>query len=231
VQGRFGPTKVRIFPELRGAESAGRRGRRSDKPPCAIGSARASRPDAYGNSESGSARSTCWSNVGWTGRAQFFLEIPPERWARTFALNLGSTFSVTRAVLPRMVERREGVVISLSSDAAWGEPRMGDYGAMKAGILGFTRGLAKEYRGFGIRFNAVSPGLVIPQGSDAIGEGSVWSLCTGSDPSTVSADFGEREIRSIEAGIPLRRRSTAQDVAWSVVFLASACAPADRPGL
>jgi 2-hydroxycyclohexanecarboxyl-CoA dehydrogenase len=164
------------------------------------------------------------NNVGWTGRAQFFLEIPPERWARTFALNLGSTFSVTRAVLPRMVERREGVVISLSSDAAWGEPRMGDHGAMKAGILGFTRGLAKEYRGFGIRFNAVSPGLVIPQASDAIGEGSVWSLCTGSDPSTVSADFGEREIRSIEAGIPLRRRSTAQDVAWSVVFLASAWA-------
>jgi 2-hydroxycyclohexanecarboxyl-CoA dehydrogenase len=116
------------------------------------------------------------------------------------------------------------VVISLSSDAAWGEPRMGDYGAMKAGILGFTRGLAKEYRGFGIRFNAVSPGLVIPQASDAIGEGSVWSLGTGSDPSTVSANFGEREIRSIEAGIPLRRRSTAQDVAWSVVFLASAWA-------
>jgi 2-hydroxycyclohexanecarboxyl-CoA dehydrogenase len=86
------------------------------------------------------------------------------------------------------------------------------------------RSAAKEYRGFGIRFNAVSPGLVIPQGSDAIGEGSVWSLCTGSDPSTVSADFGEREIRSIEAGIPLRRRSTAQDVAWSVVFLASAWA-------
>src|SRR5882724_4816502 len=68
------------------------------------------------------------NNVGWTGRAQFFLDVPPERWQRVFELNLGSTFSVTHAVLPHMVERRDGAVVSITSDAAWGEPRQSDYG-------------------------------------------------------------------------------------------------------
>ena len=70
---------------------------------------------------------------------------------------------------------------------------------------------SKEYGRYGIRFNAVAPGLVIPE-PDQIGDGSLWKQDTG---------FGEREIRNIESGIPLRRRSTGEDVAWSVVFLAS----------
>ena len=88
---------------------------------------------------------------------------------------------------------------------------MSDYGAMKAGVLAFTRTIAKEYGRYGIRANAVAPGLVIPP-AEAIGEGSLWSIDIG---------MGPKEIQNIEAGIPLRRRSEAVDIAWSVLFLAS----------
>jgi NAD(P)-dependent dehydrogenase (short-subunit alcohol dehydrogenase family) len=152
------------------------------------------------------------NNVGWNGQAEFFLNLSPERWEHSFRLNLFPTLNVTHAVLPGMAERRAGAVVNIASDAAFGEFRMADYGAMKAGVLAFTRTIAKEYGRYGVRANAVCPGLVIPA-PDEIGEGSLWQ---GND------SFGEKEIRNIEAGIPLRRRSEAADVAWSVLFLASA---------
>jgi len=151
------------------------------------------------------------NNVGWNGEAQFFLNLPPERWEQAFRLNLFPTLNVTHAVLPGMVERRAGAIVNIASDAAFGEFRMADYGAMKAGVLAFTRTIAKEYGRYGVRANAVCPGLVIPAG-DEIGQGSLWADNPG---------FGDKEIRNIEAGIPLRRRSEATDVAWSVLFLAS----------
>ena len=152
------------------------------------------------------------NNVGWNGKAEFFLNLTPERWTQAFQLNLFSTFNVTQAVLANMVKRRNGAIVSIASDAGFGEFRMADYGAMKAGVMSFTRTIAKEYGRYGIRANAVAPGLVIPE-KDAIGEGSLWSIDIG---------MGEKEIQNIESGIPLRRRSEAVDIAWSVLFLASA---------
>ncbi|HUN51859.1 MAG TPA: SDR family oxidoreductase [Candidatus Sulfotelmatobacter sp.] len=151
------------------------------------------------------------NNVGWNGKAEFFLKLTPERWEKAFRLNLYATFNVTRAVLPLMVERRAGAIVSIASDAGFGEFRMADYGAMKAGVLAFTRTIAKEYGRYGIRANAVAPGLVIPA-AEAIGEGSLWQADIG---------MGPKEVQNIEAGIPLRRRSEAVDIAWSVLFLAS----------
>lgn len=151
------------------------------------------------------------NNVGWNGKAEFFLNLSPERWQKAFQLNLFSTLNVTHAVLPRMVEQRAGSIVSIASDAAFGEFRMADYGAMKAGVLAFTRTIAKEYGRYGIRANAVAPGLVIPE-ADAIGDGSLWSIDIG---------MGPKEVQNIESGMPLRRRSEAVDIAWSVLFLAS----------
>jgi 2-hydroxycyclohexanecarboxyl-CoA dehydrogenase len=151
------------------------------------------------------------NNVGWNGKAEFFLGLTPDRWNKAFQLNLFSTFNVTQPVLTRMVERRAGSIVSIASDAGFGEYRMADYGAMKAGVLAFTRTIAKEYGRYGIRANSVAPGLVIPPAED-IGEGSLWKTDIG---------MGPKEIQNIESGIPLRRRSQAVDIAWSVVFLAS----------
>ena len=151
------------------------------------------------------------NNVGWNGKASFFLDLSPERWEQAYRLNLFPTFNATRAALPAMVKRREGAIVSISSDAGFGEFRMGDYGPMKAGVMAFMRTIAKEYGRYGIRANSVCPGLVIPVTED-IGEQSLWTQDIG---------MGEREVANITSGIPLRRRSEAIDIAWTVVYLAS----------
>jgi len=152
------------------------------------------------------------NNVGWNGPAEFFLDLTPERWDQAYRLNMFPTFNATRAALPAMVERRGGAIVSISSDAGFGEFRMADYGAMKAGVMAFTRTIAKEYGRYGIRANAVCPGLVIPE-PDAIGEQSLWQ---------VDIKMGESQIKNIESSTPLRRRPEAVDIAWTVVYLCSA---------
>ena len=152
------------------------------------------------------------NNVGWNGRAHFFLDLTPDRWEQAYRLNLFPTFNATRAVLPAMVERRDGSIVSISSDAGFGEFRMGDYGPMKAGVMAFMRTIAKEYGRYGIRANSVCPGLVIPDASD-IGSESLWQQDIG---------MGDREIANITSGVPLRRRSEAVDIAWAVVMLSGA---------
>jgi NAD(P)-dependent dehydrogenase (short-subunit alcohol dehydrogenase family) len=154
------------------------------------------------------------NNVGWNGKAAFFLDLPPERWEQAFRLNMFPTLNATQAVLPAMMRQGDGAIVSISSDAGFGEFRMGDYGPMKAGVMAFMRTIAKEYGRFGIRANSVCPGLVIPEADD-IGEGSLWRQDIG---------MGEREVANITSGIPLRRRSEAVDVAWTVAFLASRAA-------
>ena len=105
------------------------------------------------------------NNVGWNGKAEFFLDLEPERWEQAYRLNMFPTLNATRAVLGGMVERRSGSIVSISSDAGFGEFRMGDYGPMKAGVMAFMRTIAKEYGRYGIRANTVCPGLVIPERS------------------------------------------------------------------
>lgn len=151
------------------------------------------------------------NNVGWNGHQEFFLDLGPERWEKSFRLNLFSHFAMTHAVLPNMVARKRGNIVSISSDAAFGDYKVSDYGAMKAGVLTFTRAIAKEYGRYGIRANAITPGMIIPAADD-IGEGSFWSVDTG---------LGASQIANIESRCPLRRRTEAADVAWTTVFLAS----------
>jgi 2-hydroxycyclohexanecarboxyl-CoA dehydrogenase len=152
------------------------------------------------------------NNVGWNGPAAFFLDLPPERWEQAYRLNMVPTWNATRAVLPGMVERRDGAIVSIASDAGFGEFRMGDYGPMKAGVMAFGRIIAKEYGRYGIRANTVCPGLVIPEADD-IGEGSLWQVDIG---------FGDKQISDMEKATPLRRRPEAVDIANTVVWLASA---------
>ncbi len=152
------------------------------------------------------------NNVGWNGPAGFFLDLPPERWEQAYRLNMVPTWNATRAVLPGMVERRDGTIVSIASDAGFGEFRMGDYGPMKAGVMAFGRIIAKEYGRYGIRANTVCPGLVIPE-ADAIGAGSLWQADIG---------FGDKQITDMEKATPLRRRPEAIDIANTVAWLASA---------
>jgi 2-hydroxycyclohexanecarboxyl-CoA dehydrogenase len=151
------------------------------------------------------------ANVGWNKPA-FFLDTPPETWPSILDLNLTACLNAVRAVLPQMCEQRRGAIIATASTAAFGEPRQSVYASAKAGVIAFIKTLAQEYGRYGIRANAVAPGLVIPQ-SDAIGAGSLWQ-----DTKQIMND---EQIEYVRRGTPLRRLSLAEDIANAVAFLAS----------
>jgi NAD(P)-dependent dehydrogenase (short-subunit alcohol dehydrogenase family) len=151
------------------------------------------------------------ANVG-ANKPAFFLDTPEESWTDLIELNLVSCMTCTRAVLPRMIEQQRGAIVAIASTAAFGEPRQSVYAGAKAGVIGFVRTIAQEYGRWGIRANLVAPGLVVPD-RDAIGAGSLWQ-----DRASVMNDA---QIDYVRRGTPLRRLSSADDIARSVVFLAS----------
>jgi len=121
-------------------------------------------------------------------------------------VNMTSAFAMSRAALRHMLPRRSGSIINMSSAAAFtgGGTNATVYATSKAAIVGFTRGLAKEVGGQGIRVNAVAPGQIATQFHERFGtpEGRAQTVRT----------------------IPLGREGKAEDVASVVVFLASSAA-------
>ena len=91
----------------------------------------------------------------------FFAQSNKERWEEIIGLNLLGTFNCTRAVINHMIERRSGKIVSISSTSGViGMQKAAEYSAAKAGIIGFTKALAKEVGPYGINVNCVSPGVV-----------------------------------------------------------------------
>jgi NAD(P)-dependent dehydrogenase (short-subunit alcohol dehydrogenase family) len=154
---------------------------------------------------------TLVANVG-SNKPAFFLDTPEESWTERIELNLMSCMTCAHAVLPAMLAQQRGAIVAIASTAAFGEPRQSVYAAAKAGVIGFVRTLALEYGRYGIRANLVAPGLVVPE-REAIGEGSLWR--------EREAIMNDEQIDYVRRGTPLRRLSTADDIARSVVFLAS----------
>jgi 2-hydroxycyclohexanecarboxyl-CoA dehydrogenase len=144
------------------------------------------------------------NNAGWDHMAPF-LETDPELWDRIIDINLKGTFNCARAVLPGMVERRSGRVVNISSDAGRvGSTGEAVYSAAKAGVVGFTKTLAREMARFRITVNVVCPGPTdTPLLDDLLGQGN------------------ERLIDALRRAIPLGRLGQPADVAAAVAFLAS----------
>ncbi|MEV0627825.1 SDR family NAD(P)-dependent oxidoreductase [Nonomuraea wenchangensis] len=136
------------------------------------------------------------------------------QWQRTFEVNLFAAIEGTQAALAPMREAGAGALVYIASDAAFGEIRQGVYGASKAGIVALARTTAKEHGRHGVRANVVCPGLVIPQGPEAVGATSLWA--GGQD-----AIFNERQVEHMLKATPLRRLTTAEDIAGAVLWLAS----------
>lgn len=87
--------------------------------------------------------------------------MPIENWHKVINTNLTGTFNLTKAVIMSMMKRRAGIIINVTSIAGvYGNPRQTNYSASKAGIIGFTKALAKEVGGYGIRVNAIAPGFI-----------------------------------------------------------------------
>ena len=144
------------------------------------------------------------NNAGWDRMAPF-LDTDEELWDRLIAINLKGALHTCRAVVPGMVERRAGRIVNISSDAARvGSSGEAVYSAAKAGIIGFTKTLAREVARHGINVNVVCPGPTdTPLLAELMGAGN------------------ERLIEALKRGIPFGRLGRPDDVAGPVAFLAS----------
>lgn len=144
-----------------------------------------------------------FANIGGLIQRCRVSEMPLSLWNEAMNLNLTSTFLICQAALKRMEPRKEGVIVTMSSLAAFdgGGPGSAHYAAAKAAVATFTRALAKEVGPLGIRVNGVSPGLIATRFHD-----------TFNTPANRLA-IAERT--------PARREGAPDDVANVVVFLAS----------
>jgi NAD(P)-dependent dehydrogenase (short-subunit alcohol dehydrogenase family) len=143
------------------------------------------------------------NNAGRTTTPTPFVDTPEENWEIVINLNIYGVFHCTKAVLPQMIERKSGKIINIASGAGIsGMPRCVHYGATKAAIIAFTKGLSREVIGSGINVNAVAPGV-----------GDTNFLVTG--------NFPEGEIDRAVATVPTRRATTPEDVGNMVAYLAS----------
>ncbi|MFA7556673.1 MAG: SDR family oxidoreductase [Hydrogenophaga sp.] len=153
------------------------------------------------------------NNVGWDS-LMFFTQTTPEFWQKVININLVGVLNCTKAALELMVPRKEGAIISISSDASrQGEAREAIYGGVKAAINNFMKTIARENGRYGIRCNVVCPGVTIPQAADEVGGSSMWT--------NAGANFTDEQVEKIAATLPLRKVGRPQDIAGPVVFLAS----------
>ncbi|MGE6333296.1 2,3-dihydro-2,3-dihydroxybenzoate dehydrogenase [Stenotrophomonas sp. NPDC077659] len=134
-----------------------------------------------------------------------------EDWRRVFAVNADGVFHVGRALARVMSPRRQGVIVTVSSNAA-GVPRhgMAAYAASKAAATMFTRCLGLELAPLGIRCNIVAPGSTLTPMQTGM-----WEDAQGAER-VIAGNLG-----TYKAGIPLRKLATPEDIAHSVMFLLS----------
>jgi 3-oxoacyl-[acyl-carrier protein] reductase len=101
------------------------------------------------------------NNAGGSAGRALVHEMDEEIWDRTIDVNLKGCFNCSKAVLPNMIERKYGKIVSISSiRAETGLERDSAYAAAKAGIYGFSRSLAKEVAKYNINVNVISPGII-----------------------------------------------------------------------
>jgi len=140
------------------------------------------------------------NNAGIT-RDNILLRMKDEEWDRVIKINLTGTFNCTKAVIKGMVKNRGGRIVSIASVVgAMGNIGQANYAASKAGIIGFTKSIAREYANRGITANAIAPGFIETDMTKALSDGVRDAL-----------------IKQI----PMGRLGRPEDVAHVVEFLAS----------
>lgn len=153
------------------------------------------------------------NNAGFD-QAMPFINTTPELWDKIININYKGTLNCTKAVLSHMIERKQGAIINISSDAGrMGEFREAVYSGAKGAVISFAKAIARENGRYGIRVNCVCPGATVPDTEDEFGEHSMWKL---------AFPFFTAEMREkVQKSYPLGKLSTSQDIAYAVVFLAS----------
>jgi 3-oxoacyl-[acyl-carrier protein] reductase len=140
------------------------------------------------------------NNAGIT-RDNLLLRLSQDDWDAVLAANLTGAFVATQAVLKGMMKRRSGRIINLTSVVGLtGNKGQANYAASKAGLIGFTKSVAKEYAGRGILANCVAPGFI---------------------DTDMTAALPEAARAALLESIPLGRLGAPADIAGAVLFLAS----------
>ena len=141
---------------------------------------------------------TLVNNAGVT-RDNLLMRMKEEDFDKVIAINLKGTFNLTKLVTPYMMKKREGRIVSISSVVGVvGNAGQSNYAASKAGIIGFTKSVAKELASRNILANCVAPGFI------------------ATDMTSVLSD---KVKENINAQIPLKRMGTAEEIANAVYFL------------
>jgi len=147
------------------------------------------------------------NNAG-TDRFAFFVNTDPELWDFVLGVNLRGVLAVTHAVLPGMQERRSGSIVNVASEAGRvGSQGSAVYSAAKAGVIGFTKAIAREAARYRVRCNAVAPGPIETPLLNAA------PLMLG--------EVGERLKQAMVNSTALKRSGEPEEVAAAIAFLAS----------
>ncbi len=140
------------------------------------------------------------NNAGIT-RDTLLMRMTEEQWDQVLTVNLKSVFNLTKAAIKPMMKQKNGSIINMSSVVGLGgNAGQSNYAASKAGIIGFTKSIAKELGSRNVRCNAIAPGFILTE-------------MTSKLPDDVKSDW--------IAKIPLRRGGLPEDVANVALFLAS----------
>jgi 3-oxoacyl-[acyl-carrier protein] reductase len=140
------------------------------------------------------------NNAGIT-RDKLVLRMTEEDWDAVLGVNLKGTFNCTKAVLRHMAKQRSGKIVNIASVVGeMGNAGQANYSASKAGVIGLTKTIAREYAQRGINVNAIAPGYIETPMTDALPEKA------------------KEELRKL---IPMERLGKPEDVAEAVLFLVS----------
>ncbi len=140
------------------------------------------------------------NNAGITADT-LMLRMTEDQWDKVIEVNLKSVFNLTKACLRPMLKNRAGSIINMSSVVGvFGNAGQANYAASKAGIIGFTKSIAKEVGSRGIRCNAIAPGFIQTDMTDQL---------------------DEKVVENYIANIPLKRLGTGKDVSDACLYLAS----------
>ena len=142
------------------------------------------------------------NNAGIT-RDRLLLRMTPDDWDRVLEVNLRGAFLCTKYVMPHLIRRRQGRVVNISSVVGiGGNPGQANYAASKAGLIGFTKAVAREVASRNITVNALAPGFI--------------------DTGGMVDQMTEEARKTVLGRIPMERFGSADDVAEAVLFL---CGP------
>ncbi len=140
------------------------------------------------------------NNAGIT-RDTLLMRMSEEQWDLVLNVNLKSVFNMTKAVQKTMLKQKSGSIINMSSVVGVsGNAGQANYSASKAGIIGFTKSIAKELGSRNIRSNAIAPGFIVTE---------------------MTSHLPEKVVDEWVKSIPLKRGGTSEDVANTCVFLGS----------